>query len=300
MNIKEQNIKCICDSEAFSINLNKVESMGLVTCKKCEKNYFLLDSGDYWYDSIQEKYPPKVKCSKCKSEFFGLRLIYKFRENSEDVMCVEITGLCKQCGSSKKLGIWEFKYSPTDSLIQNPIIFCQNPKIKYDLSTNTCYWTSGDLVNFLEFLYSLNLLIYSKFHENKELVIKGLEKTETIKLAVSLKYSEFFAYKKKLSISNDQKIDWKKEEVISISFPYNMIFGKIGENPGLLFYIKYSTNYIDDFKSGTVKEKSSEFKEIVKKVESWLMTNYPSLRGKNSFDNLQEHKRLFGDRFLKK
>ena len=79
-----------------------------------------------------------------------------------------------------------------------------------------------------------------------------------------------------------------------------MVFGKIGENPGLLFYIKYSTNYIDDFKSGVVKEKSSEFKEIVKNVENWLKTNYQNLRGKNSFDNLQEHKRLFGDRFLKK
>lgn len=298
--IDEKNIKCDCKSDAFSINLNKEESIGLVTCKNCTKNYFLLDSGDYWYDSIQEKYPRKVICGKCKGESFGLKLVYEFRENSEDVRYVKITDICSKCNFSKKLGTWEFEYSPTDSLFKQPIIFCQNPKIKYDLFTSTCYWTSQDLVSFLEFLYSLNLSIYSEFHENKELTIKDLGKTETIKLATSLKYLEFFAYKKEPLISDGQKIDWKKEEVISISFPYNVLFGKIGENPGQLFYVKYSTNYIVDFKSGIVKEKSVEFKEMVTSIKNWLATNYHSLRGRNSFDNIKEHKRLFEDKFLQK
>ena len=68
---------------------------------------------------------------------------------------------------------------------------------------------------------------------------------------------------------------------------------------GLQFYIEYATNYIKDFKSGKVEEKSQKFKDAIENIESWLNQNYSGLRGKNSFDNLEEHKRLFGDRFTK-
>lgn len=301
MKTQQKSIKCICGSNEFSINLNKTESVGLVNCKKCEKNYFLLDSGDFWYDVIQEKYPSLTKCNKCKNSFFQIVLTYEFRQDSNNVKYIQIVGTCNKCNTSKNLGTWKIDYGPTDSLVRSPLVFVKNPKIKYNLSTKTCYWTPKDLVKFLEFLFEQDLSIYWQHFDNKQILTKKFKRDEAVKRASNLDYYKFIASQKELTIPKNQKINWKKEEVISVSSPiYMNLGGKIGEKIGLLFYIEYTSNYIANFTAGNVKEKSNRFKQFIKMVENWLKSNYQSLRGKNSFDNLKEHKRLFGDEFLKK
>lgn len=281
--------------------MNKIESIGLLACEKCGKNYFLLDSGDYWYDSIQEKYPPKIKCSKCKNELFQVTLTYEFRQDSNDVRYIKIVGNCAKCNAPKQLGTWEIKYGGTDSLIKYPIVVCKNPKIKYDLLTKTCYWTLEDMRKFIEFLYELKLSIYCEYFENKKVLTKKISKEEAIKRVLNDHgYYDFLASKKELIIPKNQEINWKKEEVLSIPSPTKMCLHSGINKISLLFSIEYTSNYIEDLESGKVKEKSAEFKEIIRKVDDWLKLNYKNLRGKNSFDNPEVLKGLVADKSVKK
>jgi len=301
MEKQQKEAKCICGNNVFFTRLKKIESVGILTCSNCEKNYFILDSLDYWYDTIQKKYPSEMKCSTCNNDHFYVSFIYEFRENSADVRNVKIIGTCQKCNFSQELDLWEIKYGPTDSLLKNPLILCENPIIKYNLSTKNCFWTLQDLIAFLEFLYELKLFIYVRqYFENKTTIIKILKKDEIALQACNSNYYTFIISHYKLTLVVDQEINWKKEEVIIINSPHNMYYDINQKNAGLLFYIEYTLNYIEDFKLGTIKEKSEQFKKMMKQVENWLRLNYVNSRGKESFDNFKEQKRLFGDKYLKK
>jgi hypothetical protein len=109
-----------------------------------------------------------------------------------------------------------------------------------------------------------------------------------------------FVSKKELTIPKNQEINWKKEEVISIPSPTRMCLHEDINKISLLFYIEYTSNCIEDFESGMIKEKSAEFKEIIKQVDNWLKLNYKSSRGKKSFDNPEVLKGLVMDKSVKK
>ena len=51
----------------FQIRYIRDENVGILTTRT-DKSFFILDSADYWYDLIQEKYPPIMKCS-CKNDY---------------------------------------------------------------------------------------------------------------------------------------------------------------------------------------------------------------------------------------
>jgi hypothetical protein len=69
-----------------------------------------------------------------------------------------------------------------------------------------------------------------------------------------------------------------------------------GKEEGLLYYIKYSNEYVED---DTVVQKRADFCAATGALLQWLDASFVSWRGKLCFDNAAEHLRLFGDRFSK-
>ncbi len=110
----------------FQIRYIKEEGVGLATTRS-GKNYLILDSLDYWFDCIQERYPPKRKCP-CKNDYFRLRFSYTPRAGTEDFRSVSITSVCTSCGKERQIGEIDLKYSPTDHLFTQPLTFCPKPK----------------------------------------------------------------------------------------------------------------------------------------------------------------------------
>ena len=53
--------------DEFEIRFISEENVGVITSRSNE-SFFLLDSQEYWYDLIQDKYPVKRKCT-CKNDF---------------------------------------------------------------------------------------------------------------------------------------------------------------------------------------------------------------------------------------
>ena len=48
----------------FQLRWMADEGVGVLT-DRAERHWFLLDSGESWYDLTQDRYPPKQKC-RCK------------------------------------------------------------------------------------------------------------------------------------------------------------------------------------------------------------------------------------------
>lgn len=279
---------CDCGSKEFNVYINKVESIGLANCVKCNKNYFILDSGEYWFDNIQEKYPSKIKCTKCKSDSFGLILTYEYRENyPKDIREVLVEGLCKTCNNKKNLMNVDIDYSPTDHLYNTPLIFCKNPKIKYNLIQFSCCWLDEDLLRFMEFLKKeLKLKVYGQIHYdigNNKCELRTSEvNLEEIKKSIykeGCRYFMFYVSFNPLTFPKEGYFNWKKEEAVEVTYRMNNI----------MLSINISTNFIEDDK---IKEKSEQFKQIIPKIENYLKSNYIGVRGKNCYDNPEARKRL--------
>ncbi len=52
----EKDIRTPDGEDEFQIRCFRDDAVGILTTRS-EKSYFILDSKDYWYDLIQERYP---------------------------------------------------------------------------------------------------------------------------------------------------------------------------------------------------------------------------------------------------
>ena len=137
----------------FQVRYFQDEGVGII-CTPTDKSYFLLDSADYWYDLIQEKYPPVMKCS-CKNDRFNLVFDYIPREGTEDFREINITCSCTACQKIKRFPTIEINYSPSIQLFEHPITFCKQPKIKYKTYSLMGYWSDDELVVMAEYLLEM-------------------------------------------------------------------------------------------------------------------------------------------------
>ena len=138
----------------FRVRYIRSENVGIITSKN-DKSYFLLDSADYWYDLIQEQYPPVVKCS-CKNDLFTLTFDYTPRIGTEDFKEIRIHCRCTTCQKKKSFPVIEIGYSPSAQLFDNPITFCRQPKIKYKTYSASGYWQKEDLLSIAEYFLENN------------------------------------------------------------------------------------------------------------------------------------------------
>ena len=85
----------------------------------------------------------------------------------------------------------------------------------------------------------------------------------------------------------------RNNEIIELSSPFIMNYGGY---KGFLYDIEFCNQFID---KGIVKNKSQKFSSLTQNIIAWMKKNYVSYRGKYSYDNEKEHKRLFADKYMK-
>ena len=97
-----------------------------------------------------------------------------------------------------------------------------------------------------------------------------------------------------LACAKKEAAFWKRHEIIRISTPYRMAFPATRDKPALMYYIRFSTEYVEDER---VVAKSQPFVDLTALLVKSLGTEFVTWRGANCFDNEEEHLRAFGDRF---
>jgi hypothetical protein len=292
-----------CEKE-FQVRFLKEDGVGLLTTKS-EKNYLILDSLEYWYDLIQNEYPKKKKCS-CKNEWFYVQYNYLPRLETDDIREVQILTTCKECNKTSKAISIDIDYSPTQELIDNPIVFCEKPNIKYKFKELTSYWTGNDLKTFLQFIFTdLKLNVYCWFdqHSDKTRRFEKVSLDKAIQITtVNHRYLNFYFSKDefdtskyiKKTINNDVYIDegiWRRNELVQLAAPIVML------GYGVLFYINYCNQYLD---KGEVADKSQKFENLTTNITNWLKQNFVTKRGKNCFDGQQAYEKFEAKRNAEK
>ena len=87
--------------DEFQLRYIQDDNVGIATTRS-GKSYLILDSIEYWYDLIQDRYPPKRKC-RCKNDFCKVRFGYIPRIGTDDYRAVTLTTICTECGKEKKM-----------------------------------------------------------------------------------------------------------------------------------------------------------------------------------------------------
>jgi hypothetical protein len=296
--MKEKNLLTDQGETVFSFFLNKEESIGLAVTES-GRSYFLIDSGDYWYDLIQQRYPRELRC-KCKSRLFTAKCRFFQRHDRPEFDQIDLITTCTSCGTEKTQLAFSLKYSPTEQLYETPLVFCPKPKIRYKTSEITSFWTSADAGHFVKLLSSLQLKITVWHFNDLQRVLSEVDPDEALQIVEAKKYLSvyFSSQTPKLNVLEDDKgvyvseDPWRRQELIQLSSPTNMHYDR--ERIGFLYYTRFCNEFIEDYE---VKSKSREFEELTKKISTWLKNTYYSGRGRHCVDNKSECVRLFGDRF---
>ena len=202
----------------------------------------------------------------------------------------------------------EISYSGTEKLIQQPLSYCENPKILYDLQKLTLYAKREDIAQVVNFLAASNDCSFTGWiRANNDWVKQGLSSNAAVEINRqgngALKAESFlrlYAYRRHLEIPDaegknlkDEDTFWKHHEIIRVSSPMHMVFGTV---KALLFEVDFANEFIDNQK---IVRKSEDFLAMTSGLLRWLKSNFVSWRGSRCFDNLEEHIRVFGDRFTK-
>lgn len=268
---EEKIRKCIITPDGedeFQLRYIFDENVGLLTARS-EKSYLILDSIDYWYDCIQNGYPPKRKC-KCKNDFFKLHFDYVPRVGTDDYRAVELTSCCTECGKQRKFATIDIKYSPTEQLYEQPITYCEKPKIKYKTYSIRGYWKEEAFYKLTDFLSQQQLLIYCLYWDEGKRFVKKFTTEELKKFLFEEKkrYLNIYFSMESLEVLLDKqssddrgiRIDkdiWRKEEIIILHSPF-MVMGS-----GLFYEMDFCSEYIE---AGQVKAKSEDFCKLAQKV----------------------------------
>lgn len=283
----------------FEFRWRRDEGVGLLTTKG-DVSYLVLDSVDYWFEVIHYSYPKKQAC-RCKSTWFSFQFDFVPRSGTEDFRSVSIRGSCSSCGQEKKFGSIDLDYSPTQHLLDSPITFCKNPKLKCAISRLNGYWTKDDRVRFISFLADDLKLHVSCWYWNKATKKRQFEKLSGSNrprlLSSELNYLTYY-----FSVGPQQletsMVDggiyvednpWQKYELIQLNAPMKMA---LKNGLGDLYYVYFSTQYID---AGVVRDKSESFIELSGKITEWMKSCFVEKRGRDCFDSALEYDRLVGN-----
>lgn len=259
--------------DEFQIRYMRDENVGLLTTRS-KKSYLILDSIDYWYDLIQKKYPAIQKC-RCKNDYYKLYFDYVPRVGTDDYRGVELISYCTECGRQKKFAVVDIDYSPTEQLFEQPITYCERPKIIYKTYSVSGCWKEEAFRNLIGFLSHKDLLIYCwYFKENKSYIKRFtaeelrnflfVEKKRYIKIYFSMEpLEELFV--EQLSDVGGVRVDrdiWRKKEVISLNSPFMVA----AEGAGLFYSMDFCGEYLE---AGQVKAKSQPFYQLAEELSEY-------------------------------
>lgn len=280
----------------FEFRWQRDEGVGVLTTKN-DESFLVLDSIDCWFDVIQDSYPKKQTCC-CKSSWFSFQFDFVPRVGTKDFRSVSIRGLCSSCGREKSFGSIDLDYSPTQQLLDSPITFCKNPKLKCAVRRLNGYWTKDDCIKFISFLADDLKLQVSCWYWNRSTKSRQFEKLNVSNrsslLSHELNYLNYYFSVGLLQLETSMvdggiyvgENPWRKYELIQLNAPMKIA---LKNGLGNLYYVHYSTQYID---AGVVRDKSESFAEISEKITEWMKSNFVEKRGKDCFDSASEHDRL--------
>ena len=258
----------------FQIRFIRDENVGII-CTPTDKSYFLLDSADYWYDLIQEKYPPKMKCS-CKNDRFNLTFEYTPREGTEDFREINITCSCTVCQKVKRLPTIEIDYSPSSQLLDHPITFCKQPKIKYKTYSLMGYWSDDELLGIANYFINKNLFVYCWYwdSQNAQRCFKELSATELHSflsgneeryLAIYFSEEQFNNISMQTTSDGEgiliQQDIWRKNNVFMLHGPFMVV------SRGLFYQMDFCSEYLD--KDGNIVPKAASFCALTKDFQKF-------------------------------
>jgi len=272
----------------FQIRFIDDEKVGVLHSRS-GKSFFILDSKEFWYDLIQEKYPQVKKCN-CKNNWFTIRFEYFKRNNCNDFSKVLIHLCCTKCKKIKILSV-DIDYAPTNELYEIPITFCEQPVLKYKSYKLSGLWNKQGLNEFFDFMCNklkLNTICWY-WAENGKRLIKYLNFEELIKITnEKISFLELYFCKHKISLSEIIRCEgldgkgvylkeepWRYHELIMLKAPIAVV------GRGNLYTINACKEYIEN---GKVIDKTNEFKEIIDMMMNFLSKNYNSARGKHCYD----------------
>ena len=282
----------------------KDEGVATVSCVACGSHFLLLDSGDYWFDSIQRGYPRVTRCT-CKRTAFQLQLEYYLRDDG-DVELVRVGTRCTACRKTQRRMSVEIDYSPTRRLIEKPLTRCKNPEILYDLKELTLYARAADIAQVADYLAEQGCSFAGVVRQGDDWVLQTLSPDQATELiARKVSYGQFYlqvyAMPRRIvmtdaaiSTSRKESTFWKRHEVIQIEAPLQIGWGS---RTGQLYNIHFSNEFID---GGKVVAKSSRFRKLTDELIDWLGKKFVTWRGADCFDNEKAHRRMFGKQFLGK
>lgn len=259
----------------FQVRYIFYENVGII-CTPTDKAYFLLDSADYWYDLIQEKYPSIMKCT-CKNDRFNLIFNYIPREDTEDFRAIDIHCLCTVCQKIKKLPTIEIDYSPSSQLFDRPITFCKQPKIKYKTYSPKGYWSDAELLGMAEYLLKNNLFVYCWYWDSKNAKrdFKELSATELQAFLTGNKERYLAIYFSEEPLDNIfmrdtsdgkgvfiQQDIWRKNSVVMLNGPFMVI------SRGMFYQMNFCSEYLD--KDGNIVPKSASFCALTQDFQKYI------------------------------
>jgi len=293
---KTINISTNKGDREFVVRFDRQEGVGLLSTRGGE-DYLMLDSIDYWFDLVQYSYPKKKVCA-CKCQWFFVQFDFVPREGTGDFRSVRIRAFCTKCGKEKNIGSIDLRYSPTQHLLDLPISFCANPRLKCRIKRINGYWRREDRLSFLEFmvddlgLYATCWYWDSKQKERRLEVLNNVNRERLFSTRLNYLNYYFSSAQPEIETTDGEggiyvKGDpWRKDEIIQFSSPLTMVLRR---GVGNLYYIHLSTQRIE---AGVVRDKSASFGRLCDKIIDWLTGNFVESRGKNCFDSIVEYKRL--------
>ena len=242
---------------------------------------------------IQKSFPRLSRCS-CKGTSFNLRFDYRLR-NDGDVEAIHVWTTCTSCGKAKRQMTVDIDYGPTGNLIAEPLVFCQNPRVLYDLREITLYAERRDVARIAAYLNTQAGCVFQGcVRERDQWVVKRLSIHEVSDLILpeadqpSLASPHFWIYASpatasvptaQASSAKDESAFWKRNEIIRISSPTQVGFAA---GAALLYYLQFSNEYVEDEKA---VPKSAQFRKVTADLLDWLATQFISWRGPHCFDN---------------
>ena len=266
--------------DEFQIRCFPDENAGILT-SRAEKSYFILDSQEYWYDLIQEQYPNKQKCT-CKNDFFKVVFAYTPRKGTDDFQTVELISQCTECKKVKTFGQIDINYSPSQQLFEQPITFCEQPKLKYKTYSISGYWAKEALLELTEFLAANQPFIYlwywnqtgqkRSFHQvNIAELTSLLSSEDTRYLAIyfssePLETIENNSVRDKKGAYVDRNI-WRKKEIILINAPIKIGFPDSRD----LYYMEFCSEFLTS--NGEIIPKSEPFCKFTKELLKYSKKN---------------------------
>jgi hypothetical protein len=297
---KTVNPKCPeCRGTRFEVRILKDEGLASVKCVRCNRDYLLLDSDDYWFDVIQQGFPRISRCS-CKSTSFSLKCDYFLRDDG-DVETIAVLTTCASCGTTRRQMTVDIDYTDTQSLIDQPLVFCSNPRILYDLQEVTLYATHNDIARVATYLQS-QCTFYCRLIESGERVVRQLG-IDDVKKAILCRNEEcpyFWIYASPTALNvpsaevetaKKESSFWKRNEVVRISSPTTMVWESA---TALLYHLGFSNEYVE---GQSIVQKSALFRKTTVRLLDWLAREFVAWRGHHCFDNPNVHTKVFGERF---